>query len=63
MKIKEYIRLGIISMLSFYYVSTLWDSFFDKMRSSMLDYVVTSLGASVIFVLFMLFFRKKDTKD
>jgi phosphoglycerol transferase MdoB-like AlkP superfamily enzyme len=63
MKIKEYVRLGIVSMLSFYYVSTLWDFFFDKMKSSMLSYVVSSFGSAVIFVLLILFFRKNDKKD
>jgi predicted neutral ceramidase superfamily lipid hydrolase len=63
MKIKENIRLFSVSMLSIYYVTTLWDFFFDKMKSSMLSYVVSSFVTAVIFVLLLLVFRKKDKKD
>lgn len=52
--------MGIVSMLSFYFVFTLWDFFFDKVNSSMLYYVVKSAGITIIFLIFMLIIKRKS---
>lgn len=52
--------MGIVSMLSFYFVFTLWDFFFDKVNSSMLYYVAKSAGTTIIFVIFMLIIKRKS---
>ncbi len=52
--------MGIVSMLSFYFVFTLWDFFFDNVNSSMLYYVAKSVGFAIVFVTIMLIIKRKS---
>jgi hypothetical protein len=52
--------MGIVAMLSFYFVNTLWDFFFDNVNSSMLYYVAKSVGFAIIFVIIMLIIKRKS---